>query len=397
MRSRLILIIFLNILLQKAEGQNNLVPNPSFEFYNNCPFNGQQNITDVDFWFQPNTFSVNGGTDFYDTCSAAGLADVPSNIAGFQYPHSGGGYIGERMYLVPANPDQGREYAEVKLLDSLNSDKHYCVSFYVVLTESSNGGIRQIEAYLSNDTLLYYGPNSETIPVNAQIKNSGGIITDTMNWTLIKGIYNASGGESFLTIGNFTPGDSVDLSGTGGAYYYIDDVSVIELPELNAGVNEVIILGDSTALNGAISQQWPGMQFEWFPNNGLDDPFSLTPYATPNTTTTYTLTVSCPTCAVPCLSDLADSMTVFVEQISSPQTFPFHVPTLLYTDQLFMIDSIVPGTKVKLYDIRGRKVFESDNYGNDFSVSNLSTANYVYEVTLPDERIFKGKFCVVKR
>jgi hypothetical protein len=109
------------------------------------------------------------------------------------------------------------------------------------------------------------------------------------------------------------------------------------------------------------------------------------------------LTVYCATCNVPCLSDVIDSVTIFVEAISPPQSYVINIPSLIYSDQIFYIDSLPQGTKMRLYDMRGRIIFKSDNYENNYAVGNLNGANYVYEIILPNERSLKGKFCVVKR
>jgi len=177
----------------------------------------------------------------------------------------------------------------------------------------------------------------------------------------------------------------------------MDDVAVIPLPDILAGNDRTIIVGDTIQMNGSVSEMWAGQQFEWLPHIGLSDPYSLNTTASPSVTTTYTLTISCPTCDVVCLSDAMDSVTIFVEPTSPPQTFSFHIPSLIYTDQVFFIDSLPPQTRLKIYDMRGRIIFSSENYNNDFYPVGLNGANYIYEVTLSDEKVFKGKFCVIKR
>ena len=67
------------------------------------------------------------------------------------------------------------------------------------------------------------------------------MLTDTKAWMQISGVFTAKGGERFMTIGNFYPASQsnvIDLDSLTyllpGAYYYIDDVSVVCL-----GCNEV--------------------------------------------------------------------------------------------------------------------------------------------------------------
>jgi hypothetical protein len=79
-------------------------------------------------------------------------------------------------------------------------------------------------------------------------------LTNSTGWTLVSGIFLASGGEDHITIGSFhddaststVPGPGV---WPGGAYYYIDDVSV----ELSLPTEQACCLSD-----GSCSIQFPG-------------------------------------------------------------------------------------------------------------------------------------------
>jgi len=60
------------------------------------------------------------------------------------------------------------------------------------------------------------------------------VLTDTKGWMQVSGVFVAQGGERFMTIGNFYPASQsnvIDLDSLTyllpGAYYYIDDVSVV--------------------------------------------------------------------------------------------------------------------------------------------------------------------------
>jgi len=68
-----------------------------------------------------------------------------------------------------------------------------------------------------------------------QIVNpAGNFITDKTGWSLVTGTYIALGGEDHLVIGNFADDTATTpVTGLGGfypgAYYYIDDVSVVRV------------------------------------------------------------------------------------------------------------------------------------------------------------------------
>ena len=69
-------------------------------------------------------------------------------------------------------------------------------------------------------------------------------------------------------------------------------VNIIELPTVDAGPDQMIQFGDSTTLQGSASGNgYDLISFSWVPGSGLSDPSILMPSASPDTSTTYTLTV----------------------------------------------------------------------------------------------------------
>jgi len=302
-------------------GQVNLVRNPSFEILDTCPWTCAQ-LKLAEPWFQPNDPQNSGSTDLMSTCSNSIAVGLPWNFSGFQNPRTGNSLVGFATHIWH-NDTIDREYLEVRLLDTLKVFKKYCVSFYVSYASLMNWHLptSALGAYFSNDSLVYYSNNYTTIHVTPQIRNPyNNIISDTVNWVLISGILTATGGEQYMTIGNFWDPPFVNDTcvGTpcGGSYYYIDDVSVVELPEIDAGTGDTICRGDSALLIGSISEVWQGMRFEWMPHGGLDNPDNIQTNASPDSTTTYYLTVSCATCDVACMDSIADSVTVYVIQPS---------------------------------------------------------------------------------
>ena len=70
----------------------NLVPNPSFENYTQCPFSlGLEAY--VSDWK-----SARETPDYFNTCATTPNADVPSNVVGYQEPYIGNAYIGMLTY-----------------------------------------------------------------------------------------------------------------------------------------------------------------------------------------------------------------------------------------------------------------------------------------------------------
>ncbi|MCC7301695.1 MAG: gliding motility-associated C-terminal domain-containing protein [Bacteroidia bacterium] len=217
---RVLLIIKVVLTGATLNAQTNLVPNWSFEDTIACPTSvGQLNNTP--YWFSGNI----GTPDYFNECATVpSQAGVPQNGFGYQYARTGQTYVGVLTYQAGFSP---REYVEVKLIDSLEQGKRYCVSFYVSLGASS-APIDAFHAVFSPDTI--FGSFLTNLPNQPDVSNpSGNSISDTGSWVLISGTYIASGGEAYITIGNFYSDDSsnADTSNFNQSYFYIDDVSVI--------------------------------------------------------------------------------------------------------------------------------------------------------------------------
>ncbi|PHS67298.1 MAG: hypothetical protein COB12_03885 [Flavobacterium sp.] len=221
---KITLLLFLVAIIINTNSQN-LVPNPSFEEFYDCP--DQQGEFYVDFWFEP-PYKSDYSPDFFIDCSPANTqVDVPENHAGFQYPFNGEGYVGVFCY---GNDSGQREYIEVQLISPLLEGQEYEFSMQVSLPEDFGKAINNFGALFTTDILE--GVNGVTlIEANPQVK-SVVPIADQDNWTAITGTFIAEGGEEYLTIGNFYSDDNVqviDVPGSGNwmwGYYYIDAVSL---------------------------------------------------------------------------------------------------------------------------------------------------------------------------
>lgn len=263
-------IVFVNILLilsLTSKAQVNLVPNPSFEQYDTCPNGGQFNYL-ID-WQNPTAW---GSPDFYNVCSQ--LTSIPfCDPFGTCYQNSktGNAYVG--LYTSGIAVQNGREYIQAELNSPLISGQCYYVQFYINLANWAKYG--------TNNTALNFSVIAPTLTnsvpllnIPAHVKAYGNpIITDTLNWTFIQGIYTASGNESYITIGNFNNDPSTDtirfdttIILNDAAYYFIDDVSVIPIESIpggmpaEAGEDQIINSGDSVF----IGQQISNLNCTWF-------------------------------------------------------------------------------------------------------------------------------------
>lgn len=206
----------------------NLVPNPSFEAYSSCP----DFLSEVDRavpWDIPTT---GGSSDYYNVC-ATGISgvSVPNNSFGTQSPRTGDGYAG--FIVRPIN--DYREYITVPLTSPLVASTTYTVEFWLSLVDLSNQAIDRMGAYLSVGPVGPL-PGAPTLPFTPQVESpANAFLSDKVNWMQVTGSYTASGGESYITIGNFHDNATTNSSALGagsysGTYYYIDDVSVTAEP-----------------------------------------------------------------------------------------------------------------------------------------------------------------------
>lgn len=229
--------------LSIAQKVDNMVFNPSFEEYTLCPerIDAKGVMNGVDAWWQPTA----GSSDYFNVCSGRDCA-VPRNKMGVQTARTGVAYCG--IYCSQASY---REYLQTQLKSPLLPGHRYRVSFYVSLAEKSPHAIATIGAMLTSQRLsdstwdvlmqrelVDYGDNqSQLISVyyKPQVVNDRDRVLDDMkSWTLVSGDFVADGGELFLTIGNFNSFNNSTVVETNaanavlqGAYYYIDDVSVV--------------------------------------------------------------------------------------------------------------------------------------------------------------------------
>lgn len=218
--------VFLALLCSCLSGwAQNLVPNPSFELYSVCPNAPSQTSLITDWDTPPNH---TGSSDYFNSCVPTSVG-VPGNIFGNQAARTGNAYAGGFVgYLI--NPYQNyREYLQCQLTAPLVAGSTYRVEAYISLPENVNNTVDRYGFYLSNAP-LQGSFNYWNIAVNPQIESVGTFFTNTTGWDLVGGTFVASGGEQYLTIGNFRDAATTNVQPAGGSayspYLYVDDVRV---------------------------------------------------------------------------------------------------------------------------------------------------------------------------
>lgn len=216
-------------------GQN-LVPNPSFETITSCGDTISPVITSsiVAPWISPTL----GGADYFNSSCGTGCTGLgtPCNVISYQPTHTGAGYAGiiAGTGNIVNGLDNDRDYIQVQLTSPLTAGQDYCVEFYASLASNlavDVMAINSLGAYMSSSPVT--ANNLTNLNFTPQIVSST-FVTDTLGWTLIQGTYTATGGEEYITIGNFLDGASTQTqavpvppsTGILVSYYFIDDVSV---------------------------------------------------------------------------------------------------------------------------------------------------------------------------
>ena len=235
--SKLLLVVCLFLFKKEFFSQTNLIGNASFEKFSNqhnVTFEGAYECYNPGYIQIVHNWKTINSSDYFDSAYTVGTYNVPYSRFGNSYAKHGFAFSGLEMYYT--NPTiEVKEYVYQQLAVPLLSDSVYCLSFFVCLADRSPLAIKTIGAYFTPNNIntgsLWY------IQATPQIVNTMGFITDTINWTEIKGCFTALGGEQFITIGNFNSNSNTDtasanpinpLTGTGNhiAYYYLDSVSL---------------------------------------------------------------------------------------------------------------------------------------------------------------------------
>jgi hypothetical protein len=213
---RITLSALLILLVPEQATAQNLVSNPGLDVFITCPGFGQFGNTFITDWTKPSI----GSSDYYNyNCPA-----IPPTQ---EIPYNGEAYAGIIAYNFGT---EYREYITGTLLSPLIGGMLYEVEFYVSLHNNYIQAVEEMGAYLS-PTVPGPFANALHIAVTPQVINNTGALVDTAGWKLINGIFVASGGEQYITIGNFNDDNTTTVSqpysiGSFGAYYFVDGVSV---------------------------------------------------------------------------------------------------------------------------------------------------------------------------
>jgi len=172
------------------------------------------------------------------------------------------------------------------------------------------------------------------------------------------------------------------------------DVYVLSAAGVTVSNDTTISLGYSVQLVAT-----GGQIYSWTPSESLDIPNSATPIATPDSTTTYTVTVS----------DLNGCEVTREVTITVVEDFVLDIPNLFSpngdgVNDLFVIFNLetYPKTSIILFNRWGMKVWESDDYQNDWDGTSdkgdeLTDGTYFYIINVGGtDKIYKGDINILR-
>lgn len=216
-----------------AQDAENLVSNGGFESIEKKP-KKLGSIESAMGWVSPTGVRA----DLFSDDKIADIA-VPENIYGKEDPKEGENYVGIVAYSSGGKIP--RSYIMSKLNVPLKKGMKYCVKFHVSLAEGSKYACNNLGAVFSNKPFGTDGKVpiiEEPDVVHFKNETPGFGFTARYGWTEVCAMFEAEGGEKYISIGNFVnDGETAPQTMKkdkeskaaliAAAYYYIDDISVM--------------------------------------------------------------------------------------------------------------------------------------------------------------------------
>jgi len=227
-------VFFAGILFTSvAQEGENLVPNGSFESTDGKAKKLSM-IESATGWTSP----TGARADLYVPGKVAEI-NVPENLYGKEDAREGANYAG--IVAFSYGNKIPRTYLTARLAAPLKKGMKYCVKFYVSLAEASKYASNNVGANFSKKPFATEEKSTiKDVTHVLSAENDAKKINQTYRWYQVCGVYEAEGGEKFLTLGNFFADDQTKSENNKkpkdmkndqiiAAYYYLDDVSVILL------------------------------------------------------------------------------------------------------------------------------------------------------------------------
>jgi len=171
-------------------------------------------------------------------------------------------------------------------------------------------------------------------------------------------------------------------------------VTVIKDPVADAGPDKHITLGQTTQLNGKATGD--NVTYYWTPADYLDNPYLLSPIASPIGDITYTLHV---TSGAPCGVEKTDQVFISVyKKVIIPNCFSPNNDGNNDTWKIEALDTY-PASTTQVFGRYGNLVFECKGYSKAWDGSSkgnkLPTGTYYYRIDLKNGTVLSGWLLIV--
>ena len=246
---------------------NNFVTNPGFETITACPLAvvGNDDISFAIPWQNPPANPAQSSADLLNTCTLGNLSNTP---------HTGSS---NGLIALFYETCEYREYLQAPLNQVLVAGKCYQASMYMQVQYTSRALIDSVGMYFSIGAPLQGNPNCALpangvpgqglISANPQVKNDASVDMTAYSWQLVTGTFIATGGEDYLTIGNFAP--DVNLNPVyispfpdKSAVYIFDDICLYEIP--SDTINQDLIADTVDCMNINFTGSGAYNEFAWY-------------------------------------------------------------------------------------------------------------------------------------
>jgi gliding motility-associated-like protein len=392
---RKLILLILFSLAYNVQAQyilsNNLVQNPSFEQYDNCPDNLAQLYKSKYWWGL--------SSEYFNICNI-GNVSVPLNIEGFQNARTGFAYAGFLLHYHSPNTNNKVYIETIKniLNDSLKKNSRYCIDYYMSLAEYTFIYIGQPNVIVNYDsigamlTINQVKDTTIAILCDTCAKFTKSVIgIDTANWYKISGSIIANGGEKYLTIGNFQDAIYWPTGVWGVIYVFIDDISVCECGyNINLGEDTTLCEGESLILNPNL----PNATYTW------QDSSHTATYEAKQSGTYWVR-------AYVAEYDITTTDTIVItagdDSFCNP---PLTIPNVITPNGDSQNDNFVlPNAEyydiaLQIYNRWGVIIYESVSYKNDFSCKECADGVYYYVLKAKSkrngrEKEYKGSLTII--
>jgi gliding motility-associated-like protein len=194
------------------------------------------------------------------------------------------------------------------------------------------------------------------------------------------------GNDSLLTIQIPTDTTYYIVGIVSGGCTAVDTAMVApgQIPDVDAGIGQSIVKGQSMAIGGSPTTSWGGSTFVWRPGETLSDSTASNPIATPTETTLYTVFVTN-------ILGCTNSDTILIQVSKKLAVVSGFTPNGDGSNDVWELDFIekYPSTTVSVYNRWGDLVFKSkDGYpepwDGTFEGAPLPIGTYYYVIDLKD-------------